>query len=142
MLNSRFMVVVLITACLGCTSISVQPVEPSPGADHVCIEHNPAVQVTDSVAVVQEGLTRHGLSSELYSGNAPSHCELILRYAARRSWDMAPFLSQAEIWVERDGVQVGYGEFHLRGKGGYSFYKWQGTKKKMDPVIDQLFAEE
>jgi len=35
---------------------------------------------------------------------------------------------------------VGYGEFHLRGKGGYSMYKWQGTKAKMDPVIDQLLA--
>jgi hypothetical protein len=50
-------------------------------------------------------------------------------------------LSQAEIWIERDGRQVGHGEFHLRAKGGYSFYKFQGTKKKIDPMIDQLFAE-
>jgi hypothetical protein len=73
--------------------------------------------------------------------DAPSHFEFILTYTARRSWDLAPYLSQAEIWIERDGRQVGHGEFHLRAKGGYSFYKFQGTKKKIDPMIDQLFAE-
>jgi len=36
---------------------------------------------------------------------------------------------------------VGHGEFHLRAKGGLSLFKWQGTKTKMDPVIDKMFRE-
>jgi hypothetical protein len=49
----------------------------------------------------------------------------------------------ANVCIERNpAVQVGYGEFHLRGGGGYSMFKWQGTKAKMDPVIDRLFADQ
>ena len=40
--------------------------------------------------------------------------------------------------VEKDGRQIGYAEYHLIGKGGYSMMKWQGVKTKMNPVIDAL----
>jgi len=126
---------------LSCTSITVRPVEPRAQMTHVCIKHNPKVRVSDFVPVVRDGLSRHGVSSEEFSGDAPAHCEFVVTYTARRSWDFAPYLSQAEIRIERNGLQVGYGEFHLRGKGGYSMFKWQGTKTKMDPVIDQLFSQ-
>jgi hypothetical protein len=59
-----------------------------------------------------------------------------------RSWDFAPYLAQAELWLRKDGDQVGYAEYHLVGGGGFSLMKWQGTKTKMDPVIDQLFGTE
>jgi hypothetical protein len=109
--------------------------------NHVCIQQNPKVQVDDFVPVLRDGLSRHGVSSEVFAGQAPEHCEFIVTYTALRSWDFSPYLSHAEIRVERSGLQIGYGEFHLRGKGGYSMYKWQDTKTKMDPVIDQLFGE-
>jgi len=28
----------------------------------------------------------------------------------------------------------------LKGAGGFSLMKWQGTKTKMDPVIDELLS--
>jgi hypothetical protein len=65
-----------------------------------------------------------------------------LSYTARRSWDFAPYLAQAELWLRQDGKQVGYAEYHLVGGGGFSLTKWQGTKTKMDPVIDQLLEGE
>lgn len=131
--------IVLASVCVGCTSIQVRPVEPDLGMSHVCISHNRKVQVENFVPVVREGLSRHGVTSEEFQDVAPSHCEFILTYTARRSWDMAPYLSYAEIWIQRDGEEVATGEFHLRGKGGYSFYKFEGTKKKIDPMIDRLF---
>ncbi len=137
----RLILILLVALLLSCTSITVRPVEPRSEMSHVCIKSNPKVVVDDFVPVLRDGLSRHGVSSEEFSGNAPAQCEFILTYTALRSWDLAPYLSHAEIRVERDGVQVGYGEFHLRGKGGYSMFKWQGTKAKIDPVIDQLFAE-
>jgi hypothetical protein len=30
--------------------------------------------------------------------------------------------------------------YHLKGGGGLSVMKWQGTASKMDPVIDELLA--
>jgi len=134
--------VATLAAIAGCTSTQVRPVEQRAEMQHVCIRHNPRVLVDDFVPVLREGLTRHGVSSEEFSAEPPGHCEFILTYSALRSWDFSPYLSRAEIWIEREGRQVGYGEFHLRGKGGLSPYKWQGTRAKMDPVIDRLFAPE
>jgi hypothetical protein len=134
--------VLSILLALGCTSITVRPVGTSDRMGHVCIERNPDVLVEDFVPVVRDGLARHGVASEEFVGPAPAHCDSILTYTALRSWDMSPYLSHAEIRVMRAGREIGYGEFHLRGKGGYSVYKWQGTREKMDPVIDRLFGEE
>lgn len=109
--------------------------------ESACILKNPKVQVSDFLPVLRDGLSRHGIRSYVYSEEPPEDCVFLITYTALRSWDLAPYLSHAEIRVERDGLQVGYGEFHLRGKGGYSMFKWQSTKTKMDPVIDQLFAK-
>jgi hypothetical protein len=40
--------------------------------------------------------------------------------------------------IQKEGRQVAYAEYHLKGKGGLSLTKWQDTKTKMDPVIDEL----
>jgi len=130
---------VIASAALACcTSIAVQPVDPAIRLKHVCIQDNPKVLVQDFLPVLRDGLDRHGVSSEVYAGTAPAHCEFILTYTALRSWDFAPYLSHAELRLETQGRQIAYAEYHLRGKGGYSLMKWQGTRSKMDPVIDEL----
>jgi hypothetical protein len=119
----------------------VQPVDPSLHVESVCIERNPKVEVTDFVDVLREGFQRHGISTEVYLGERPSHCGYKLTYTALRSWDMAPYLSHAEIRLYRDDDLVAEAEYHLRGKGGYAMTKWQGTRTKMTPVLDQLLAD-
>jgi hypothetical protein len=123
----------------GCTSIRVRPVEATAKMQHVCIKYNPKVIVTDFVPVLQDGFARHGITTEVDTGEIPASCQFVLTYTALRSWDMAPYLSHAELTLEtRDGSPVAEAEYHLVGKGGYSMMKWQGTKTKMDPVIDEL----
>jgi hypothetical protein len=81
---------------------------------------------------------RH-VSTQVYTGDAPAGCDVILTYTALRSWDFAPYLSHAELHLKtRDGAEIASAEYHLVGKGGYSLMKWQGTKTKMDPVVDEL----
>jgi hypothetical protein len=125
-----------------CTSITVTPPDASLSMKHVCIEINPKVEVSDFVSVVQDGFQRHGISSSVYSPPKPADCEYILTYTARRSWDIVPYLSVAEIKIEKDGRQVAFAEYHLVGKGGFSLMKYQGTKAKMDPVIDELLKNQ
>jgi hypothetical protein len=132
---------ILVVALSACTAVKVRPVEGRSKMANVCIERNPAVQVDDFLPVLRDGLSRNGVRSFVFAGEPPADCVFIVAYTARRSWDLAPYLAHAEIRVERGGLQVGYGEFHLRGGGGYSMFKWQGTKTKMDPVIDRLFAD-
>jgi hypothetical protein len=76
------------TLALACTSITVQPVDASAGLQHVCIKENPKVLVSDFVPVVRSGLSRHGISSRVYSDPLPEECEFILTYTALRTWDL------------------------------------------------------
>jgi hypothetical protein len=131
---------IAITWLSACTSVHVRPVDDARHKlAHVCIQENPAVLIADFLTVVQEGFERHGLSTEIYrAGIAPRQCEYMLTYTARQSWDMARYLSTAELTLWRGSELVSRGDYHLRGKGGFSLMKWQGTKAKIDPVIDQM----
>lgn len=125
----------------GCTAVDVRPVDKSIALKNVCIKENPKVKVTDFLHVVREGFDRHGIATEMFSGSIPNECEYILTYTALRSWDITPYLSHAELWLEKNGKQIAYAQYHLKGKGGLSLTKWKGTKAKMDPVIDNLLKE-
>lgn len=123
----------------GCTSIQVEPLAVRPA--EICIEKNPKVQVSDFVTVVQNGLKDRGISSEVYA-QVPASCEYRMTYVAYRSWDFVPYLSSAdlEVW-DNQQRRVGAAHYHLRGKGGMSMAKWQGTQTKMAPVLDQLLRD-
>lgn len=125
----------------GCTSVEVKRADPATGMRHVCIEENPRVTVPDFLTVLRDGIDRNGLSSEVYREQRPAHCEFVLTYTALRSWDLGTYLSHAELRIERDGRQLASAQYHLRGKGGFSLTKWQGVETKMNPVIDELFAD-
>lgn len=123
----------------GCTAVQVTPLQSV--AEDVCIEANSKVLVEDFVPVLQAGFARHGISTQVHRSIARGQCSHIVTYTARRSWDGAPYLSSAEIRVlDTQRRTLASADYHLRGKGGLSLMKWQGTKTKMDPVIDQLLA--
>jgi len=122
----------------GCTSVQVRPLDPALHVDHVCIRENPDVIVKDFLPVLREGFKRHGIATDVYSTIGADNCPYVLTYTALQSWDFALYLSHAELRLERDGRQVAFAEYHLKGKGGLSVAKWQSVKSKMDPVIDLL----
>ncbi len=134
----KLMILVPLTILSACTSVTVKPVDPSIDLVYVCIKENPKVIVNDFVTVVRDGFDKHGIATEVFSGQAPNKCEYILTYTALQSWDFSPYLSHAELRLEKGGRQVASAEYHLNGKGGFSLTKWQGTKEKIEPVIDQL----
>ena len=130
-------VVSLILA--GCTSVQVQPVAVRP--DVVCIQENPAVWVKDFLPVVRAGFARHGVPTESYT-QVPRECPYVLEYTARQTWDGVPYLSAAELTLrDASGRLVGQADYHLRGKGGFSLMKWQGTATKINPVVDELLGQ-
>lgn len=141
-MSKRTLISVAITMGLvGCTSVKVDRVDPSYAMTMVCIRENPKVQVDDFVPVIRDGFSRHSIDTKLYSGAMPDTCQYVLTYTALRSWDFTPYLSHAELRIEKDGKQIAYAEYHLKGKGGFSLTKWAGTKDKMDPVIDELLRK-
>ncbi|MBE9549361.1 MAG: SHOCT domain-containing protein [Proteobacteria bacterium] len=131
---------VLIFSVIACTSVQVQELDANYQVYHVCIEKNPAVTVQGFEKVIEEGFERHGITTEIYNGNKPSHCEYRLTYTALRSWDFVTYLSHAELDLYKNNKKIAYAEYHLNGKGGFALNKWAGVDSKMDPVINQLLS--
>ena len=131
----------LIAAALliqGCTSIHVKPVLSTANIQHVCIVNNPRVAVSDFISVLRDGFNRHGIATTVVEQSQAQACDVTLTYVAFRRWDFAPYLTRAELRLWRDGKQIGSADY--RHKGGFALNKWRGTRKKMDPVIDQLLG--
>lgn len=124
-----------------CTALSVQPLAGSPRVDSICIQRNPDVIRSDMLPTVEKGFQMHGISTTVFDGAAPDGCDFVATYTATQTWDMAMVLKDAEIWIHRNGQQVAYGNFHLRGGGGFSLTKWTGAEAKILPMIDDMLAE-
>lgn len=123
-----------------CTSVKVRQPTGMVRGSNVCIVNNPKVAVPDFVDIVRDGFNRHGYLTTVVNEQEAKACTYTLTYTALRSWDMATYLSHAELRLWQGGSQIGYAEYHLKGKGGLSLAKWKGAKSKMDPVIDQLLS--
>jgi hypothetical protein len=126
------------TLVVACSTMEVRPVkEPIAKA---CIEKNDDVHVEDFLQVLESGLQRHGVQTEVYSGQRPAHCQYRVTYAVWRQWDLVAYLSRAEIRLDKDGTSVASGTYHLTGGGGLDLGKYRGTKAKIDPVINEMMT--
>lgn len=130
--------ILAILAVTGCTSIKVSPVPSTADLKKVCIVENPKVEVADFVDVLRDGFSQHHIATSVVSEDEAKSCGVTLTYTALRSWDFKPYLSHAELRLWKNGIQIGSAIYHLNGKGGLDFAKWEGTAAKMDPVIDKL----
>src|SRR5580698_8332366 len=115
----------LIT-CTGCTSVDVRPIPASAKLDKVCIQFNSEVNVEDFVPVVQEGFFNHGISSIVYHSEKPASCEFTMNYTVNRSWDLVPYMVDAQMNINRDNDFIGSGHYHLNGNGGLDLGKFAG----------------
>jgi hypothetical protein len=145
----------------GCTSVTVKPLDASYKVRRICIRENPKVSVEDFVSVITDGLRRHNIESEFIASTldkaklqnedigkpdqyymeltpVPDVCDFNLTYTARRSWDFVTYLSTADISISNKKSVIANANYHLIGKGGFSLFKWQGVKTKIDPVMDEL----
>ena len=137
----RYLVTVPAALALtACTSINVQPVDPALNVQHVCIQENTAVIIDDFVEYLQDDFARYGITTEVIGNQRPRHCEYVLSYTARRSWDMTPYMSTADLTLTRNGQRIANANYYLKGKGGFALSKYASTESKLDNVVDQLLA--
>jgi len=129
--------VLLLTAC---TAVDVRPVPAQEPIKSVLIEMNPKVWRSDFVDVLVAGFNRHGIEAKVIEPGTPVGDAYVVRYTARQAWDMAMYMTDATIWIYRNNQEIAKAVYHLKGGGGLSVMKWQGTATKMDPVIDELLA--
>lgn len=54
------------------------------------------------------------------------------------TWDLVMYMYHGELRLYQGYKQIGKAAYRLTGKGGLYPAKFDSTKKKMDPVIDDL----
>jgi hypothetical protein len=127
----------------GCSiQTAVQPISYSTPISEICILENPKVIVSDVLPVIQENISKHGLRSNLYH-EIPKSCTHVLEYVAYQRWDMTTFMSEANIKLYQENKLIGSVDYKtptgLFGAGGINPAKWESTKSKLDPLLDELF---
>lgn len=137
----NILLLLLVILVSSCTSVTVNQLDATYNIKHVCIEENPKVIVSQFLGVIEDGFQNHSITTEVYVGERPSHCEFNLTYTALQSWDITLYLSHAEFRLFKNNSRIAYAEYHLKGKGGFALNKWAGVKSKISPVIDGLLAQ-
>lgn len=134
--------VLALMSIFGCTAVKVQPLKSEAKITHVCVKDGKEMCFDgEMMGVILDGFQRHGITTEVYSGNLPPECEFNLSYMCNQTWDMAMYMHHAELRLYQKHYQIGYAQYHLNGSGGLSLMKWQSAKTKMDPVIDELLQD-
>lgn len=76
---------------------------------------------------------------QLPPGSSPSSCPLSTTYIGTWSWDLAIYMSYADIRVYQYGQQVGQAEYDSRWGGGRVIDKFIIAEKKITELTNQLF---
>jgi hypothetical protein len=74
-------------------------------------------------------------------GSSPSSCPLSTTYIGTWSWDMAIYMSYANIRVYQYGEEVGQAEYDSRWGGGRVIDKFINAEKKITELTNQLFPK-
>jgi len=106
-----FFIVIAFVLASGCTTITVRPVNNALEIKHVCITDGQQMCLDGRmIGVIREGFERHGITTQVYTGNLPSQCEYNLSYMCEVTWDfcnlyetcrIAPLSGKCSNWICR-----------------------------------------
>ena len=127
-----------ILLVMGCTiSQSVDPVATRPA--QVCIARNDAVHMAGFHDELVRQIESRGVAVRSLDGAVPEDCRYRVSYTANWKWDLAMYLSYAEINVFDGTQQVGSATYDAR-QGGANMGKFGPTAEKIEPLVAQLFG--
>lgn len=128
----------LLLALTGCSiTQTIDPVKTP--VSQVCVLDNPKVLMDEFQPEMQRQIEAKGFPTKVYSGARPADCSHHLEYTANWQWDMAMYLTYAELSVyDRTGL-AGQAIYDAR-RGSGRLDKFGKTAEKLKPLIDQLFG--
>lgn len=139
---TRRSALVLATLCLALTGCSItQTIDPieSTRASQVCVLDNPEIFMDEFRPEMQKQIEAKGIPTTVYKGDRPAECSHYLEYTANWQWDMAMYLTYAEMRVYDHRGLAGQAVYDAR-RGGGRLDKFGRTAEKIRPLIDQLFG--
>jgi hypothetical protein len=135
-LLTAFLAMAMTTGCAP-KQPPIHPLSAGRAVQTVCIEINPSVQFAEFLPAVIDGFTRHGLKSQVYSGDQPKNCAYTVRYSATRGWDVAFFLATASVAMFQGKEFVAGFGYVFDGP----FSKFGSVQSKIAPRMDAMLAD-
>jgi hypothetical protein len=125
-----------LTACI---SQNVVPVSAQAGPKkEICVVESPKVQKGFQAELVHQLQTR-GYETRVIAPDSPvTACPLTLTYVAHWSWDLAIYLTQADIRVFADGREAGRAVYDSTN-AGLDLGKYISAEAKIDELVGKLF---
>ena len=140
-MNKSSILVVTVLFLSGCTiSQHVEQADISSNAE-VCIIKNDAVRegfLPELEKVLHEKGIKYVVTDSQY---ANQNCEWTATYTARWSWDLAIYMSYAEIKVFKNGVLDGKAVYDST-RGGMNMGKFIDAEPKIRELVEQLMQRE
>ena len=135
----RLIILALIPLALGACTITqtVDPVEHV-STNEVCIIENP--QVRDGfLPELQNSLRSKNAQVRVLSATAATtDCVIVATYVARWKWDLAMYMSYAEINVFQNGQVTGKALYDAT-KGSGKMSKFIDAEPKIQELVNELF---
>lgn len=121
----------------GCTITQVvEPAEMSKGKV-LCVIENPAVRA-GFLQEFRNVLSLKGIQYKVvHEHSAISDCEWTATYVGKWSWDLALYMSYAEINVYHNGVLDGKAFYDSRSGGG-NMSKFIDAEEKIQELVEEL----
>lgn len=138
----KVLLVLGVSAFVGGCSIqqTVEPAQVTAGTE-LCIIENPDVR-EGFLNEVKSALDTKGVQYKvLPKGSSYSACEWTATYLARWTWDLALYMSYAEINVFRNGAPEGKALYDST-RGGANMSKFIDAETKIRELLDQLLQYE
>jgi len=131
-------IVALVTTLSGCAiHQTVTPVQRFEDKE-ICLIENPSVR-TGFLQAYKAALSNKGyMVRQLPATAAITACRITSTYTANWSWDMAMYMSFAEIKVFDNGRPSGAALYDAKG-GGANMSKFIAADKKIGELVNQLF---
>jgi hypothetical protein len=122
----------------GCSiTQQVKPVADPPGKE-ICIVESPAVRA-GFIDAYRRSLSARGFTVRMLpTGADVATCPMTSTYNARWSWDLALYMSYAELRVYGNGKPVGEATYDST-RGGGNMNKFIEADKKIDELVSLLF---
>jgi hypothetical protein len=131
-------IVALAVVLPGCAiRQTVNPVAPVASRE-VCVIENQKVK-EGFLESYRRALTTKGyVLQQLASSAAITACPITSTYVAHWNWDLAVYMSYAEIRVFRDGQPAGDAIYDSR-RGSSNMGKFINAESKVEELVNQLF---
>lgn len=130
--------VVIVLGLSGCSiTQTIDPIKTP--ISRVCVHENPDVLMDEFQPELERQIQEKGFPTKSYTGAQPNDCSHRLEYTANWAWDMAMYLTYADIQVFDRGGLAGKAVYDARSGSG-RLDKFGRTAEKIKPLIDELFG--